>query len=274
MDEEKRWVVGVFFFLFLVNIFFLTFNFTGKIQSLKKIFFYVFSPVINVTEDTVSAAEGISSKAHRLLSAYQENTILREEMKKALHWKNEYDRLIEENKRFHQLLQLKERLPYFTVAVRIIARDPHGWYQTVIIDKGSRDKILMNQPVIAVQNGKEGVVGRISEVSSSSAKVLLLTDSLSGAAADVQRSGINGVLLGRNEDQLSFNFVTNDADIQKDDLLVTSGIGEVFPPGLALGKIEKIVVNKYQIFQTISVRPTLDFHRLHELLVLIINNKE
>ncbi len=274
MDEEKRWVVGVFFFLFLFNIFFLTFNFTSKIQSLKKIFFYVFSPVINVTEDTVSAAEGISSKAYRLLSAYQENTVLREEMKNALHWKNEYDRLIEENKRLHQLLQLKERLLYSTVAVRIIARDPHSWYQTVIIDKGSRDKIHLNQPIIAVQDGKEGVVGRIAEVSSSSAKVLLLTDSLSAVAADVQRSGINGVLIGRNEDQLSLNFVTSDADIQKNDLLVTSSVGEIFPPGLALGKIEKIVVNKYQIFQTISVRPTLDFHRLHELLVLITNNKE
>lgn len=269
MEEEKRWVLGIFFFLLSINLFFLTFNFTVKVKALKKILFYILSPAVKATEETVASAAQISSKFHRLVSAHQENIFLREEMKKALHWKNEYDRLISENKRLNDLLGLKQQSNYFSVAAKIISRDPSNWYQTVMIDKGSKDKLGLNQPVIAIQSGKIGVVGRISEVSFFSAKVLLLTDPLSGVAVDLQRSGVNGVLLGHNQDRLSLNFVTADSDVRDHDIVITSQIGEVFPPGLVLGEVEKTVVNKYQIFQNISVRPSLNFNNLHEVLVLV-----
>ena len=111
-------------------------------------------------------------------------------------------------------------------------------------------------------------MGRIIKVAPNSARVLLVTDASSAIAALIQRTRTRGVVRGRGDD-LSIEYALRDADIQIGDLLVTSGMGGVFPKGLALGLIETVEKDQFGLFQQIKAIPTVDFSHLEEVMVIV-----
>lgn len=152
------------------------------------------------------------------------------------------------------------------LAADVIARRPDPKFDTLILSRGSRDGAKINSVVLT----RNGVVGRVYEVTPGTASVLLLTDQNSGVGARVQRaeSRATGVCKGRHDAFLSLVYLPGDADIKPGDVIVTSGLGGIFPPGLMIGTVMEVTPEVGNINKTARVRPQVDFDRLEEVYIV------
>jgi rod shape-determining protein MreC len=133
----------------------------------------------------------------------------------------------------------------------------------VVIDKGQHDGLIEGLPVVVA----EGVVGRIIKCAARQSRVMLITDASSAAAALVQSSRARAICRGEG-DGLSLEFLQQQEEIAIGDTIITSGTGGIFPKGLVLGRATNIKNSGYGLFQTVQIRPAVDFSRLEEVLVL------
>ncbi|PLX77772.1 MAG: rod shape-determining protein MreC, partial [Desulfuromonas sp.] len=136
--------------------------------------------------------------------------------------------------------------------------------RTSLIDKGAEDGVEPGMPVVA----SEGVVGRVVRSSSGQARVLLITDASSAMAALIQHNRARGICRGKGDD-LAFDFVLRQENVNVGDRVVTSGMGGVFPKGLVIGQISSFYRQEFSLFQSIEVTPAVDFAHLEEVLVLL-----
>jgi len=169
-----------------------------------------------------------------------------------------------QNKRLRKLLAFVDELDHSALPAQVIGEDGSHWARTIIIDKGTRSGLHSGFPVVAAA----GVVGRIIKTAPDSSRVLLVTDASSAIAALTQRTRTRGVARGQGGG-LSIEYALRDSDIQIGDLLVTSGMGGVFPKGLPLGLVESVTKDQYGLFQQIIATPTVDFSHLEEVMVIV-----
>src|SRR3989442_1297444 len=135
----------------------------------------------------------------------------------------------------------------------------------VQVDRGSRDGVRRNAPVVTA----DGVVGRVIEVTLTTSRVLLIVDSRSAVGALVQRSRDLAVVEGRSERVLHLKYLSRTAQVEPGDLVVTSGQGGVFPKGLVVGRITRVVQEEGEYLQEAQVEPAAALDRLEEVLILL-----
>jgi len=169
-----------------------------------------------------------------------------------------------QNERLRELLAFVDDIDRPALPAQVIGEDVSSWARTVTIDKGTRAGLRAGLPVVAA----EGVVGRIIKAAPNSSRVLLVTDASSAIAALVQRTRTRGVARGRGV-EMSLDYALRDAELNVDDLLVTSGMGGVFPKGLPLGYIAEVERDEFGLFQNVDIAPAVDFSHLEEVLVVL-----
>ncbi len=168
--------------------------------------------------------------------------------------------------RAHQLealLGFQKPLDIKTIAAGVIGAGASPDFRTASIDRGSGDGLKTNMAVIA----PTGVVGRIVTLAPRASKVQLLVDRNAGAGALVERSRAQGVVLGAGEDLLRMEYVSGVADVKTGDTIVTSGIDGIYPKGFVIGYVESVDKGN-GIYKVIRVRPSVDFSRLEDVLVV------
>ena len=182
--------------------------------------------------------------------------------------------LKEENARLRDILELKkERWPKAIVA-RVAGRDPQRWFQEIVLDKGQEEGLEIDAPVLAVVEGREALVGRIVEASGHIAKVMLLQDSLSSVAATVTGvRGEDGVVEGTNTHELLLKYLDRGSEVKIGDMVVTSGLGKAFPPGVPMGWIESIEPDPRQLFLQAKLHPAVRSNQLRVVLVLAVGHE-
>ena len=176
-----------------------------------------------------------------------------------------------ENVELRELLNFKNtNTEIELLAAQVIARDPSNWYNTFTIDCGAADGIAVNQPVIS---GGKSLVGRISEVGTTWARVTLLTDPEHSAGAVVSRTGEYGVCEGDSSLAVAGNcklsFVSKNANIIIGDTVITSGLGGVYPKGLVVGKIQNVKPDIQGISQYAVIKPEVDFKNIKAVFVIL-----
>ena len=184
------------------------------------------------------------------------------------------DSLKEENNRLRESIQTDERLkklssfrsqfPYPSQLAQIYARGASSWFKTVLINKGAGNGVAKDMAVAT----SEGVVGRVIEVSPGTAKVLLIIDPNSAVDVIIQRSRAQGIMEGKIDEICILKYVQKNEDVQVGDIVVTSGLGGVFPKGLLVGRVSQVDPMRPGIFQYIEVAPSVDLAKLEEVLVL------
>lgn len=166
--------------------------------------------------------------------------------------------------RLESLLGLQSTYNLQSTAARIIGSSSDAWSQTVTIDKGSADGLAINMPV----TNAGGVIGQIIEVSTNTSTVRLLTDENSGISAMVQETRAQGMLQGQPDGTLRLNYVSVDSDVQEGDIIITSGIGGVYPKGLPLGTVSSVTSEANALYYTIVVTPASQTENNEEVLVI------
>ena len=169
------------------------------------------------------------------------------------------------NRRLTRLLSFTGQYDFPFIGARIVAKDPEPWFETMTIGRGTKDGVRVGMPVIA----DGGVVGRIVTVSRDYSQVLLVIDYNSAIDAVVRRSRVRGILSGRSEKVCSFNYILKNDDVEKDDIIVTSGMDGIFPKGLNIGSVTRINKSGQDIFMEVDVLPSVDFAAIEEVLVIL-----
>ena len=176
----------------------------------------------------------------------------------------EYRETDQENARIRSLLGMRDRNSYHAVGGRIIALDASTWFQSFTIDIGENDGIRRGMPVVTA----EGLVGSVVSVAARSAKVLPIVDMNSSVDVVDSRSRAHGMLVGRGRERAYVNYLERSEDVKTGDLLVTSGLGGAFPPGLPVAIIREVRPKSYGLFQDAYVDTIIRFGRLENVLVL------
>ena len=153
--------------------------------------------------------------------------------------------------RLESLLGLQSTYSLQSTAARIIGESGDAWSRTVTIDKGSADGLAINMPVC----NAGGIIGQIIEVSPTTATVRLVTDENSGISAMVQSTRAQGILQGQPDGTLRLEYVTVDSDVKEGDIIVSSGLGGVYPKGLPLGVVSSVDRPENASYYTIVVTP-------------------
>jgi len=146
--------------------------------------------------------------------------------------KRRFERERAENARLLRLVDLKASLPESTIAARIAAASPLE-DRTILLDRGRAGGLRAGLPVVTAA----GVLGKTIEVTESLAKVLLVTDPASGVAVAQQDGHYAGMMVGRGRRSCQLLYVPTDRLAVAGDLLVTTGLDDLFPPGLPAGRV-------------------------------------
>lgn len=170
-----------------------------------------------------------------------------------------------ENARLRALTELPLARETKAIGAHVIGRPTNSWEGVITIDRGSADGVRTGMPVV----GPQGLLGQTVAVSPGSSRVRLITDQRSGVAALVQRTRAEGVVRGSIEGNITMDFVSVDRSVKKGDVVITSGIGGVYPKGLTIGEVVEVSRPDNALYQEIGIEPAGDPSGLEEVLVLI-----
>ncbi len=150
-------------------------------------------------------------------------------------------------------------------AAQVIGRDPSPFLHYIIINRGSDDGLRVGMPVVSA----EGLVGHITAVIPSAARVQLITDPKSAVDVRTKPSNADAVLVGSLTGELSLDMLPQNAQVKTGDLVLTSGLGGKYPPNILAGQVVSVRKLSYALFQEASVQPVVDFRRLQIVLVIV-----
>ena len=175
-----------------------------------------------------------------------------------------------ENEQLRQLLNLKKTNTGFELeTAEVVGRNVSNWYSYITVNKGVADGIALNQPVISSGNA---LVGRVCEVGTTWAKVMLISDPEHAAGAIILRSSEDGLCEGdsslSSDGNCRLSFVSKNADIIVGDTVTTSGMGGIYPKGLIIGKVTKIRPDIEGISQYAVVSPEVDIKNIKAVLII------
>lgn len=198
-------------------------------------------------------------------SVRRENTTLRAEIEELRVQAMQVGETREENARLRRLLVLRARLPLATLAGEVIGREAGGWVRSLTVNRGRGDGIAQQTPVIV----PDGLVGRVVQVHRGAAVIQLLNDPASTVGAVVQRTRTAGLVEGDAGGTVRFKFMARDgANVAPGDLVVTSGLGALFPKGLPVGRVTKVEDKGSALFHFAVLAPAVDFSRVEEVLLV------
>jgi rod shape-determining protein MreC len=178
----------------------------------------------------------------------------------------------QENNRLREQLGFSETLVYRHVPAELIGRDPDNLFSALVINKGKHHGLENNMPVIAFQNGIQALVGKIVQAGQFESLVMPLYDTSSYISSRLSDSRYEGIVEGQGSSDmpLVMRFIRKRArdEISFGDLITSSGIGGVFPPGITIGRVSKIHYEEYETSMEVELEPAIDFSRIEYVFVI------
>lgn len=241
----------------------------GKDNFVNNTLGFVIQPVQSAFTATENWFNSTIDSIANLNNLEEENLLLKLEVEKleqenALLRKDQADL-----NRFRDLFKLQNEYEnYNMIGAKIIAKAPGNWYSTFIINKGSKDDIEKDMVVMATG----GLVGHVRSVSKNYALIQAIIDDTSSVHAEDVRTGdrmfVEGDKRLNQQGLTKVTFIDNGAEVIEGDELVTSALGNIYPPELSLGVITKIEDNPHNLIKTAYLKTNVDFAKLSEVLII------
>jgi rod shape-determining protein MreC len=222
---------------------------------------------------------GVSSFVSRTILSIQELANLRREYNELAGRMTRYEQLErsaaeirQENNRLREQLGFSNTLRYRHIPAQLIGRDPDNLFSALVINKGKRDSVAINMPVIAFQNGTQALVGKVIQAAQMESLVMPLYDGSSFISARFAESRYEGIVEGQGNPDLPLvmRFIRKRAmdEISVGDMIVSAGIGGVYPGGLNIGRVSRILYQEYETSMGVELESAIDFSRLEYVFVL------
>lgn len=231
---------------------------------LHKLIFEVTGPVQKVFSGSAEYVHSFKKEYVDLVGVREENKRLWKELQKSRSAAYKNRESLATNARLKKLLDFKESSDLPLLSARIVGKDPSLWFRTVIVDRGSSEGVFKGMAVVS----GEGIVGQVLTVSPNYSKVLLAIAPSSAIDVLLQKSRVRGILKGSGSLIFKLNYVLKTVDVQEGDFIVTAGYGGLFPRGLPVGVVSKVIKKRRGMFLEIEVTPAVDFLTLENLLII------
>lgn len=224
----------------------------------------VFAPIQESTVSLKSKLSSLFTHYFYLVNTNQMNTELKRTVDK-LHSKIfELQEVEKENLRLKKLLQFGEEIPREKVLAQVVGWDSSNEFNVLRINKGQKDGISLKSPVITVN----GLVGHVFRLSHHTADILTILDQNSKVDSIVGRTRSFGVLEGLSNFKSRLKYVIRTEPVEIGDIVLTAGLGNIYPKGIKIGTITEVERESYGMTQMIRVTPSVDFLKLEEVVVL------
>jgi rod shape-determining protein MreC len=244
----------------------------GPWRGLEKVFAFVLTPIQMGVSGTVDEASHVVDTVQRVRELASENADFQNQVDQLQSQLVKMHELEVENQDLRRLLSMREAAgPSALLPVQVIARDDTPYVQAITIDHGSNDGVRLD----AVVTTTKGVVGHVERVDLTSSKVRLINDLNSSVSVRLQTdSRTTGVLRGQSQGNLMvIEYIPQTDVIQQGDVVLTSGLGEMYPEGLVIGKIARVVRKDADPFQAAVVEAAVEMNKLERLYVLADTGK-
>ncbi len=263
---KRRQDIIIFVVLFIVSISLLMASLRGKksLSFIENAALFTFAPFQNALDYSSNKASIIWNDYLSLVDARIENESLKKDIEKLEYENSALLEQLANYKRLDTLLTFPNLTDVSFEAVRIIGKDTASKVKVITINKGSKRGIKVDMPVVT----HKGLVGRVASVSTSSAKVLLISDVRSAIDAIVQETRDGLVVVGVNTPKLETRYLAVKANVKNGQRVISSGMGGAFPKGLLIGFLEDVKETENRLFMDAKLRPAVDLARLEEALVL------
>lgn len=231
--------------------------------------------------DTLSPIQnGITSFRHGFVSffddyllnvkASKENRDLKKTIGELKEKMFTFTEIEKENLRLKELMQFGKEISRKRVLAQIVSWDASSDFRTIRINKGAKDGIKLQSTVVTA----DGLVGYIYRLTKNFADIMTILDSNNKIDGIIERTRSHGIVEGVSKDRCIMKYVSRTEPIVLNDLVITSGLGNIYPKGIKIGEISRIERESFGIVQKVEISPTVEFSKLEEVVVLIAETDE
>lgn len=229
----------------------------------------LFLPLFGLANSTHQLADEAGDAVMPRSELLKQNEALRRENQELHLREMQAGETARENTRLRELFAWQKKRPWKLVLAKVVLRDPANWWRTVQIDRGSRDGMRPNLPVLT----SDGLIGRIASVNLTDSQVVLLGDPDCKASALVENEkrdmGVIGSSGPFDGSLLDLEYLPKTANLKPGQDVVTSGKGGIFPPGIPIGKIVDSRPVEYGLYTEARVKLGANLSGLEEVWVLL-----
>lgn len=212
-----------------------------------------------------TSVSGLWQEYLDLRGVRRENLVLRDRLQ-ALEGRN--SALLEfefQNKALRNLLQMAEQQQLNGVVADVIGYDPSSWQRAVVLNRGSEDSIEQGMAVVS----GSGLVGQVTSVGRRSARVLLISDPLSGVDAMIQGNRARGIVEGSGDGNCIWKFVVREEEVNIGDRVISSGLDGVYPRGLLIGVVTEVSGRPDSMFHDVRVKPSVNMDKVESVMIVV-----
>lgn len=264
--KKNRWII--FVIILIITLLCAYLSRMGK-NPVSNVINSVLSPIqsqiIKVTNPVNSFVDFISD----MKTYKEENERLKTENNKLMSELKSVEEYKAENERLQRILKISEEMTQMkTVAAKVIEYSPDNWFSYITINRGKSSGIEVSDAVITA----DGLLGQVSEVGNNWAKISTLINMENSVGVRIVRNGEIGIVEGDTKlsktNKCRLGYLTANASVLSGDILETSGLGGIYPPGVMVGKISQISKDNMGRLDYAVVEPFVEFDNLYEVLVI------
>lgn len=222
------------------------------------------NPFVYYTDKTFDFFGGVWNSYISLVNVHEENEELRAENGRLKLDNSLLVEKVSEYERLKKLLNFREFSKLDSIACNVIGRNITGYLKYIIIDRGSRDGVKRKDPVISYS----GLVGMVSEVYADTAKVEVVLNPGSNVSVMNSRTRTVGIVRGDGRGKMAVDFYDRLDDVKPEDILITSGLGGVYPKGIIVGQVDTVEDAVMGLFKNLTLTSNVDFYKLENVLVV------
>ena len=198
-----------------------------------------------------------------------ENEALREEIRTLRQQLVDYEKVKKENEQYRQYLEMKEENKDFQFELAaVIGRSPDARFYSFTVDKGTVDGVALRDPVVTA----DGLVGYISEVGPTYSTVITILDPTLHVGASDARTRDTGIVIGTvslsAEEKCKLSYIDRESAVARGDIIVTSGVGGVFPKGLMIGTVEEVQVESHGMSLYAVIEPVVEVPSVKDVIII------
>lgn len=234
-------------------------------SAFQKVMIEMLAPI---QRGTLSFKESVSytiDHYFKIVNTSKENVELRKKVESLTSEVFYLKEVEKENQRLKELLEFGKEIPRKKVLAQVVSWDASNEFRVLRINRGSDDGLQKTSPVIT----RTGLVGYVYRLTANYADILTILDQNNRVDSLIVGSRVHGIIEGDTGFKCIMKYVSRTEKLEVGEEVVTAGLGEIYPKGIKVGKISKIDKENFGITQKIEIEPSVDFHKLEEVVVLL-----
>ncbi|PIE63802.1 MAG: rod shape-determining protein MreC [Desulfobacterales bacterium] len=236
-----------------------------KFGGLHKLVLETAGPMQNLVTSGMKYIGSFKQEYLEILGIKEENKRLWKELEDVRAQLHKSREALATNARLKKLLDFKDTTDLPMVTAAVIGKDPSMWFRSIMLNVGTSSGVVKGSPVV----NSEGIIGQVFTASPGYSKVLLAIAPSSAIDVLLQKSRVRGVLKGAGKLTYKLEYVLKTVEVEEGDVVITAGYGGIFPTGLPVGTISKVIRKRRGMFHEIEVTPSVDYKTLENVAVLL-----